>query len=66
MRVISRDPFARTTLIRVQFRIYTECAWCGTKQAPIFGYRILHDDGGEDIIKGLFCQISCMRSYHGA
>jgi surface antigen len=66
MRTVSRDPFARTTLVRVQFRQYSTCAFCGTKQAPIYGYRIQHDDGSrETIIKGLFCSVGCMRSYHG-
>lgn len=67
-RIISRDPFARTTLVRVQFnfeRLASLCAQCGQSSHPIYGYRIHHDGGREEIIKGLFCSVGCMRSYHG-
>lgn len=66
MREISRDPFARTTLVRRTVRethdIGRGCAWCG--QPARYCYET-HTDGGrvhrED---QAFCSIGCRRSYH--
>ena len=76
MRQIDRDPFARRTLCRenVQrsgFSGTRECSWCGgvNKAGGLFKYH-WHNDGilcgnRDDIVPGLFCSVSCMRSYHG-
>ena len=75
---ISRDPFARTTLVR---RIYTDdlvgakCDWCGNPRkghkgylAHLFQYGTENDGINQSYIgphwhKGLFCSKSCHDSY---
>lgn len=74
---ISRDPFARQTLMRETVRCGLDtfhnatCQNCGsTSDTPranyrrLFRYIISPDAGRDNPIKGLFCSIECMRPYH--
>jgi len=73
-RVVSRDPFARTELVRRTVLLPTRgshphgrtCAWCGGTSARrrLFCYEVWHDGGRTDAIPGYFCSVGCMRSYH--
>lgn len=60
---VGRDPEARTTLVREllpkQARI--ACKWCG--QPGRFVYTTEHDDGREDKHPGVFCSVTCFRTY---
>ncbi len=75
MRTISRDPFARTELVRE--RVYwpdpLHCPYCGTiPETPKTGDRYLyrygtaHDAGRTDWHRGLYCSKGCHDAYHGA
>ena len=69
MTYISRDPFARTELHRIELTPYfRKCDWCGGKNARgnLFAYRVESDGGRKEYVKGEFCCVGCMRSYHGA
>lgn len=63
---VSRDPVARTTLVRdllaPEYRI--DCKWCGRPGAK-FVYTTEHDGGHEARHPGVFCSAPCFRSYHG-
>ena len=69
---ISRDPFARTELVRhkVTTALNCTCLWCGQKRKKdvLFEYGTERDDRpGEHNVawhKGLFCSKSCHNSYH--
>ena len=73
MTFISRDPFARTEIHREITTGHIDgCSWCGNYVAynqvkrigKLFAYTVEHDAGRREPIKGLFCSIGCMRSYH--
>jgi hypothetical protein len=63
---ISRDPFARTELHKTAVKTTLTCDWCGQKRkdGKLYQYRNESDGGRTGYIPGLFCSISCMRSYH--
>lgn len=70
---ISRDPFARETLMRecVEVSAGTSCDWCGRERPSgrLFAYSVERDGvsrsyTGPHAIKGLFCSVSCMRSHN--
>lgn len=74
MRVISRDPYARTELVRE--RTYWPdplyCAFCGTiHETPkgdryLYQYGTAHDGGRTDWHRGAYCSKSCHDAFHGA
>jgi hypothetical protein len=67
MTCLSHDAFARTELHRFTEATTETCAWCGgtRKHGKLFRYEIQKDDGGSPSrIKGLFCSVGCMRTYH--
>jgi len=72
MTLISRDPFARTELHRDKIRpaevsyAKQSCDWCGNERGDgsMFRYQIEHDGGRVERIRGRFCSVGCMRSYH--
>jgi hypothetical protein len=77
---ISRDPFARTTLVRevCDYAIRYRCEWCGAIRAKqsanvvigttckhMFRYGTQRDDrGGTYWHPGEFCSKACHDSYH--
>jgi len=73
MTDISRDPFARTTLVRESVRcVHGEtCNWCGNTRHRngkptkfLFRYATQHDGGRLSTHTGLFCSRSCHDTYH--
>lgn len=75
MKIISRDPFARTELHRE--RVYTRdcaCDWCGqtpktqTGREYLYMYYVVSDSGRASRVPSRvprgFCSVDCMRSYH--
>lgn len=64
--LVNRDPFAREELHRTCVISENSCSWCGGKRkgGKLFKYLIQQDDGRMGWIKGIFCCVSCMRSYH--
>lgn len=75
MHQISRDPFARTTLLRERIYVHSEtCVWCGhqkviahSSQRYLFRYSTKKDGihTQPQPHSGLFCSKSCHDSYHG-
>ena len=70
MSYVSRDPFARTELHRIPVHTLQTCDFCGQARKIkstnlLYTYQIEHDGGRKESIRGLFCSIGCMRSYHG-
>jgi hypothetical protein len=74
MRTISRDPFARTELVRE--RIYWPdplyCAFCGripetpkTGDRYLYRYGTAHDSGRTDWHTGHYCSKGCHDAFHG-
>lgn len=66
-RLVSRDPFARQEIHRETIAARAGgCAWCGNLAGNkrLFAYRVESDGGRRSDIRGAFCSISCMRSYH--
>lgn len=71
---VSRDPFARTELVRRQISIDhsidRSCSWCGAVRHGRGGHKYLsiyatQSDGGRTSEhKGAFCCKSCHDSYH--
>ena len=65
---ISHDAFARESLLRDSVETSKSCDWCGCKKksGKLFAYSIESDGFGArpNAIKGLFCSVTCMRSYH--
>ena len=63
---ISRDPFARTELVRAvnDDALGCECTECGG--VGRFRYGTLHDDrpGRIEWAEGRFCGVVCFREYH--
>ena len=78
MAYVSRDPFARTELhseyVPKSALIWHDqigsCKECGnrSKRGGLYRFHIEHDDyiagRRNSVIKGLFCSVSCMRTYH--
>lgn len=67
-RLISRDPFAREEVRREAVTATLQgCRWCGgtSGQRNLYRYHVESDGGRRSTVPGLFCSISCMRSYHG-
>jgi hypothetical protein len=74
MRLISRDPEARTELHRDFDWSPSEsgCTWCnGTNASPagnkyLWKYLLVHDDrpSGDGLLTGRFCCDDCLFSYH--
>ena len=72
-RQISRDPFARTTLMRRSVRsAVTNCDWCGEKRRDgvLYQYGTENDGISKNYVgphwhKGLFCSKQCHDDYHG-
>ena len=66
---VSRDPFAREDIVRETVETSNTCDWCGNMRrgGKLFRYGIQPDsiNGRVNWIDGLFCNIGCMRSYHG-
>lgn len=65
MQQISRDPFARTTLLREVVPTPKSCDFCGSKRksGKLFRYSVESDGGSRNSIRGLFCSKSCMEAY---
>ena len=64
---ISRDPFARTTLVRFTSRIGNDtCDWCGGRRPKggLFQYVTETDNGRQSGDDHRFCLIGCYRSFH--
>ena len=70
---ISRDPFARTTLVRRTVDCLVGCWWCGShnRRRPdtLFEYGTERDGISASYVgphwhKGLFCSKSCHDSYN--
>ena len=71
MRQISRDPFARETLLKSNYLDSSgtkTCDWCGSKRPDRYLYQYFTERDSINPrpvgIKGLFCSIACMRNYH--
>ena len=65
MALVWRDPFARQEIHRtMDYR--GRCRWCGGNRngRRLFKYHIETDGGRKIEIRGEFCSIGCMRSYH--
>lgn len=73
MTMVSRNAFARTELHKFAETVQPDkgCAWCGgnkqAKSGRVYLYRFeTQSDGGRKYeASGLFCCVSCFRSYHG-
>lgn len=70
-RQISRDPFARETLMSERVYHTPGCDWCSQSHSTRdhmrsfnFRYFVETDGGRRHDIHGQFCSVSCMRSYH--
>ena len=68
---ISRDPFARTTLMRRKVVGHDGCSWCGGRRQHkgnatwlLFQYFTETDGGREHTHTGTFCCKSCHDAYH--
>lgn len=66
-----RNPFARETIRKR--KIYTPdfykgklcCDWCGNNTNTLYQYFVDSDSrAGTTDIKGVFCSIGCLNSYH--
>ena len=63
-RLISRDPFARWELHKRLHPSNDSCRWCEAI-GRVYQFEIHHDDKNKpDVVRGLFCSVSCMRDYH--
>lgn len=68
---INHDGYARQEIVRQSLGAgrFQTCDWCGSKNGHggLFAYGIRADDslsGRVDEIRGEFCSIGCMRTYH--
>lgn len=59
---LSRDPFARTTLVRGRIWWTATCDWCGRAARWQYGRR--SDDGREGWDTHTWCALDCYRAYH--
>jgi len=60
------DPFARQTIRKRT--VSGDCSWCGSTntRGKVFQYYVDADSPrGSGDIKGIFCGIGCLNSYHG-
>ena len=74
MAYISRDPFARSEIHRRPYQFLSSylagvrrsCDWCGqlNRRGGLYVYSVESDSGRKSDIRGAFCSIGCMRSYH--
>jgi hypothetical protein len=68
MRTLSRDPFARTEIVRqTVIAPGVSCAWCGQTRGDtlrLYAYHTATDGGRLALHKGLFCSKPCHDSYH--
>ena len=72
MRTISRDPFARTETVRMNWSVTSTqlCDWCGTKRQSksgnpyLYRYATETDGGSRHWHRGLFCCKSCHDSFN--
>jgi len=75
MRPLARNPFARTTLVRISVRPLARgqtCSWCDTVRRTRRGRSYLYRYGTEpDAVRprthwhdGAFCSKSCHDAYH--
>ena len=64
--LVKRDPFAREEIHRRSEGTSQTCHWCGQSRpgGRLFKYWVESDSGRVSYIRGLFCSIGCMRSYH--
>lgn len=67
---INHDPFSRVELQRESLPAQAGgCKFCGNLnyKGGLFRYLISRDDrpSRPDALRGVFCSIQCMRSYHG-
>jgi hypothetical protein len=76
MRQLARDPFARTTLVRVLVHLPASgqtCSWCGSVRTSRRGRTFLYRYGtAPDAVRprihwhdGAFCSKPCHDAYHG-
>ena len=65
---ISRDPFARETVVREIVHTTTEtCGWCGNNHHNhLFRYGVEPDSISCRVnwSKGIFCSVDCWRTYN--
>jgi hypothetical protein len=70
MRQISRDPFARETLMRDSVKTFASCSFCGStrRDSRLYQYITQRDavyvHAQDNVHKGLFCSKSCHDAYH--
>lgn len=64
MRNLSRNPFARHTVIRETVKKHErkECKNCN--QQGKYRYGVDPDSGSKHFLQGTFCSKSCCESYH--
>ena len=69
MQYLSRDSFARTTLMKESIKTNETCSWCGSKRkdGKLYRYFIEEDriNVRPQMAKGMFCCKSCFNSYNG-
>lgn len=62
---VSRDPFARETLIRKSTSTSKTCDYCGQNhRGKLYTYGSETDSGRKTWAKGKFCSVQCYRDYH--
>jgi hypothetical protein len=64
---LGSDPFSRETLVRETRReIPRGCDWCGRRRKSwsLYAYGQQSPMGRVNWIRGLFCSVGCMRTYH--
>lgn len=77
MTEFRHDPFSRTSLGRELVQVGRHpfgptptCQWCGSAHKTpkgtyyLYRYWALSDGGSKAPFKGLFCNLSCLGSYH--
>jgi hypothetical protein len=65
--LISRDPFARTELHKVDPRkVNGACLWCGgnDSRGRVWAFESHSDGGRRARHSGWFCSVGCFRDYH--
>jgi hypothetical protein len=70
--LVVRDPYARQELHRTRHYVSAStCRWCGgVRTTPkgarfLFAYEVQSDGGRRSMVSGFFCNVGCMRSFHG-
>lgn len=68
MTLIRRFHFTREELHHrsVDPRVDERCSWCGSLSGHdlLYEYRVETDGGSSSPLRGRFCSVSCLRSYH--